>query len=74
MNDVRPVSLRLRLYPEDVRKLELVQKFLGLRSISATAARLALWNADEIEHALHSVVDPFADPLTAALGLGAGSS
>lgn len=49
---VRPVSIRLRLSPAEVRKLEPIQQFLGLPSLSATAARLALWNADTLSASL----------------------
>lgn len=45
-------SIRLRLSPEQATRLATVQRFLGLPSLSQTAARLALWNADMISAAL----------------------
>lgn len=49
------VSVRLRLTPPQVAKLERVQDFLGLPSLSSTAARLALWNADALALALGAI-------------------
>lgn len=54
-DDAAPVCVRLRFSPDQVRRLERVRAFLGLPSISATAARLCMWNADEISNALTSL-------------------
>ncbi len=48
----RGVSIRLRISPRDVARLAPIQQFLGLPSLSATAARLALWNADTLAASL----------------------
>lgn len=56
------VSVRLRLTPPQVKKLERVRSFLGLPSLSSTAARLALWNADAIAVSLGMLPDEKVSP------------
>lgn len=46
------VHVRLLLSPEQVEKFATIQRFLGLRSLSAAVARCALWNADALSAAL----------------------
>lgn len=68
------VSVRLRLTPAEVAKLDRVRSFLGLRSLSATAARLATWNADVLAAALRIWPDEQLNPravLRAAIVEGA---
>lgn len=62
--DTRPdtVSVRLRLTPPQVKKLERVRSFLGLPSLSSTAARLALWNADALAVSLGMLPDEQVNP------------
>lgn len=62
--DTRPdtVSVRLRLTPPQVKKLERVRSFLGLPSLSSTAARLALWNADVLAVSLGMLPDEKVNP------------
>lgn len=40
--------IRLRLTPQQADALGTVQRFCGLPSLSATAARLVTWNADAL--------------------------
>lgn len=47
-------SVRLRLTVDEVKQLDTVRRFLGLPSLSATAARLALWNAKILASSLSS--------------------
>jgi len=56
------VSVRLRLTPPQVKKLERVRSFLGLPSLSSTAARLALWNADALAVSLGMLPDEKVNP------------
>lgn len=56
------VSIRLRLTDTEARKLDRVREFLGLRSLSATAARLALWNADALAVSLGMLPDEQVNP------------
>jgi hypothetical protein len=56
------VSVRLRLTPEEVKKIDRVRSFLGLRSLSQTAARLATWNADALAVALGALPDEQLNP------------
>lgn len=56
------VSVRLRLTPPQVKKLERVRSFLGLPSLSSTAARLALWNADALAVSLGMLPDEQVNP------------
>lgn len=56
------VSVRLRLTPPQVKKLERVRSFLGLPSLSSTAARLALWNADALAVSLGMLPDKQFNP------------
>lgn len=56
------VSVRLRLTPPQVKKLERVRSFLGLPSLSSAAARLALWNADVLAAALRIWPDEQLNP------------
>ena len=46
------ISVRLRLTPEQAATMQVVQRFLGLPSLSQTAARLAVWNAQTLAAAL----------------------
>ena len=55
-------SVRLRLTPPQVKKLERVRSFLGLPSLSSTAARLALWNADALAVSLGMLPDEKVNP------------
>lgn len=56
------VSIRLRLTPREAARLETVRGFLGLPSLSATAARLALWNADVLAASLRIWPDKELNP------------
>lgn len=56
------VSVRLRLTPPQVKKLERVRSFLGLPSLSSTVARLALWNADALAVSLGMLPDEQVNP------------
>lgn len=56
------VSVRLRLTPPEVQKIERVRSFLGLPSLSSTAARLALWNADVLAASLGMLPDRQVNP------------
>lgn len=56
------VSVRLRLSTTEAKKLDRVREFLGLRSLSATAARLALWNADALAVSLGMLPDEQVNP------------
>lgn len=56
------VSVRLRLTPKDVQRLEKIQGFLGLPSLSATAARLTLWNAEVLAASLGLWPDAQVNP------------
>lgn len=47
-------NIRIRLTAEELAELETVRQFLGLRSVSAAAARLALWNARILAASLRS--------------------
>lgn len=53
-------------------QLETVRQFLGLPSLSQTAARLALWNAKTLSDALRSDGSPdvMADSLSTIVGDG----
>ena len=48
------INIRLRLSPESVSDIEMVREFLGLKSTSAAAARLVIWNAKMLANALRS--------------------
>ena len=56
------VSVRLRLSPDEVKKIDRVRAFLGLRSLSQTAARLATWNADVLAASLGILPDKQLNP------------
>ena len=47
-------SIRMRLTGRECADLDRVRAFLGLQSLSATAKRLALWNARALSAALAS--------------------
>lgn len=55
-------NIRLRLSPSELDDIETVRQFLGLKSVSAAAARLAVWNAKILAQSLRSdgSVDAFA--------------
>lgn len=52
MNTRNDTSIRLRLTQTECEEMALVQNFLGLPSLSATAHRLALWNCRTLSSAL----------------------
>lgn len=56
------VSVRLRLSPREAERIDRVRAFLGLRSLSATCLRLALWNADTISASLGLLPDRAVNP------------
>lgn len=47
-------NIRIRLTASELEDLETVRQFLGLRSVSAAAARLCLWNARILATSLRS--------------------
>lgn len=47
-------NIRIRLTASELSELETVRQFLGLRSVSAAAARLCLWNARILATSLRS--------------------
>lgn len=47
-------NIRLRLSPSELDDIETVRQFLGLKSVSAAAARLAVWNAKMLAESLRS--------------------
>lgn len=67
------VSIRLRLTNEEAARLDTIRRFLGLPSLSTTAARLALWNADTISSSL-GIVQPASKPPERAILRAALSS
>ena len=52
MENEKLVKIRLSLDKQEVETFERIRQFLGLRSLSATVARCALWNASAISAAL----------------------
>lgn len=44
--------IRLRFSPEEIQQLETIRDWLGVRSVSAAAARLVQWNAAAVVAAL----------------------
>lgn len=46
------VCVRLRFSRQQVETLDRIRRFIGLPSVSSTVARLAMWNAREIDEAL----------------------
>lgn len=64
-------SIRIRLTPDQCADLDRLRSFLGLPSISATAARLVGWNARTIAAALsadENDAEPFASACADAVG------
>lgn len=48
----RMAAVRIRLSPERVKEFEVLRQFLGMRSLSATVARVAFWNVRILSRAL----------------------
>lgn len=52
--NTKTTNLRIRLTDEELANLDTVRQFLGLKSVSAAAARLCTWNARILGETLRS--------------------
>lgn len=70
MNTNQTTNIRIRLTSAELSDLETVRQFLGLRSVSAAAARLAVWNARMLAQSLRSdISEPGAlDAMSSTVG------
>lgn len=66
MTTTETTNIRLRLTQGEITDLETVRAFLGLKSVSATAARLVTWNAHTLAESLRADGEPQAMASTLA--------
>ena len=62
------VNIRLRLSRDEVAELETIRRFLGLRSVSAAAGRLVVWNARILGRSLRSDSDDSLEVIGTVIG------
>lgn len=64
----KTTNIRIRLTDDELADIDTVRQFLGLRSVSAAAGRLAVWNARILGRSLRSEADDSLDVVRTVLG------
>lgn len=64
----KTTNIRIRLTDDELADIDTVRQFLGLRSVSAAAGRLAVWNARILGRSLRSDTDDSLEVIGTVIG------